>query len=180
MTSQELKKETAWPPTLNGMPQLGDDYPDTLYWQYIAASGSPDGGLDCGLHCFAVNLARLSDKAIREYRAARDELTAFLGTPRGVELLKGHTHLLRATDHLENCIDAIRRAEGFFKTAAFEDVTSAEDRKMLKDLHRGAHDIRNSIQHADERFAEGRIPEGDPLFPAMTSDCLYFAGEYTC
>ena len=173
-TFQELKKETAWPPTSNGMPQLGDDFTDTLYWQYIPASESLDGGL----RYLVANLARLSDKAIREYRAARAELTAFLRTRRGVERLKGHTHLLRATDHLENCIDAIRRAEGFFKTSAFKAVTSAADRQMLKNLHRTAHDIRNSIQHADERFAEGRIPESEPLFPTMTSDCFFFAGEY--
>ncbi len=28
------------------MPDLGDDYPDTLLWQYIAAAGSLDGDLD--------------------------------------------------------------------------------------------------------------------------------------
>jgi hypothetical protein len=49
---------------------------------------------------------------------------------------------------------------------------------MLKDLHRGLRKIRNSFQHAEGRFAEGRVAEGAPLFPAMTSDCLYFAGEY--
>ena len=173
-TFEELKRKSAWPPASNGMPDLGDDYPDTLLWQYIAASESLDGDL----HSLAVNLTRLSDKAIREYRAASDGLTKFLKTPGGVESLEGHTRLLRATDHVENCIDAIRRAEGFFNTSAFQRVTTEENREMLKELHRGVHDIRNSIQHAEERFAEGRIPEGDPLFPAMTSDCLYFTGEY--
>lgn len=156
------------------MPHVGDDYVDTLLWQYFTASESLDGDL----HSLAVNLARLSDKAIWEYRAARDDLTVFLRTRRGVERLKGHTRLLRATGHLENCIDAIRRAESFFYTSAFKSVTTAENREMLQDLHRSVRKIRNSIQHAEERFAEGRIPEGDPLFPAMTSDCLYFAGEY--
>lgn len=156
------------------MPDLGDDYPDTLLWQYFTAPESLDGDL----HSLAVNLARLSDKAIREYRAANDDLTAFLDTPHGVERLEGHTRLLEATDHLENCIDAIRRAEGFFDTSAFKAVTTAENQEMLKELHRGLRKIRNSIQHAEERFAEGRIPEGDPLLPAMTSDCLYFAEEY--
>lgn len=173
-TFEELKRESAWPPKSNGMPLLGDDYPDTLFWQYVAASGS----LDSDLHSLAVNLARLSDKAIREYRAARDELAAFLNTPCGVKCLEGHTRLLRATDRLENCIDAIRRVEGFFRTPAFEAVTTAENREMLEELHRGVRKIRNAIQHADERFAEGRIPEGEPVFPAMTSDCLYFAREY--
>ena len=157
-TFDELKRKSAWPPTSNGMPHLGDDYPDTLLWQYFIASESLDGDL----HSLAVNLARLSDKAIREYRAASDDLTAFLDTPCGVERLEGHTRLLQATDHLENCIDAIRRAEGFFDTPAFKRVTTAENWEMLKDLHRDLRKIRNSIQHAEGRFAESRIPEGDP------------------
>jgi hypothetical protein len=173
-TFEELTRESPWPPASNGMPDLGDDYPDTLLWQYIAASGS----LDSELHSLAVNLARLSDKAVREYRAASDLLTTFLETPGGVESIQGHTLLLRATDHVENCIDAIRRVEGFFKTSAFQGVTATEHREMLKELHLSVHNIRNSIQHADARFVEGRIPVGEPLFPVMTSDCLYFAGEY--
>ena len=56
------------------MPSLGDDYPGPLLWQYFTASESLDGDL----HSFAVNLARLSDKAIREYGAGRRNLTAFL------------------------------------------------------------------------------------------------------
>lgn len=173
-TFEELKRKSAWPPTSNGMPDLGKDYPDTLLWQYIAAPGSLDGDL----HSLALNLARLSDKAVREYRAASEHLTEFLGTPGGVESLQGHTSLLRGTDCAENCIDAIRRAEGFFGTSTFTGVTTAENREMLKELHRGVRKFRNSIQHAQERFAEGCIPEGDPLCPAMTSGCLYFAGEY--
>ena len=173
-TFEELQRKSEWPPTSNGIPDLGEDYPDTLFWQYIAAPESLDGDL----HSLTVNLAQLSDKAVREYRAARDSLTAFLETPGGVESVEGHTRLMRATDHVENCIDAIRRAEGFFNTSAFKHVTTDENRAMLKKLHRDIHNIRNSIQHAEERFTEGRIPEGDPLLPAMTSDCLYFAGEY--
>ena len=72
----------------------------------------------------------------------------------------------------------MRRAESFFDTPAFGNVTTADDRQMLTQLHRDVRKIRNSIQHAEERFAEGRIPEGEPLIPAMTSDCLYFAEEY--
>ena len=173
-TFEELREQSAWPPTSNGMPPLGEDFPDTLLWQYIAASGPLDGDL----HSLAVNLARLSDKAVREYRAASEHLTEFLESPGGVESLQGHTSLLRATDCVENCIDAIRRAEGFFRTSAFTGVTTAENREMLKELHRDLREIRNSIQHAEERLAEGRIPEGEPLLPAMASDCLYFAGKY--
>ena len=84
-TFEELREQSAWPPTSNGMPPLGEDFPDTLLWQYIAASGPLDGDL----HSLAVNLARLSDKAVREYRAASEHLTEFLESPGGVESLQG-------------------------------------------------------------------------------------------
>lgn len=172
----EVKQASSWPPTNNGMPALDDLYTDTLLWQYIAADGVRS--LPAGQHALVVNLARLSDKAVREYRIARDCMTSFFEIPTGVACLEGHTTLLCATDHLENCIDAIRRAEGHFDTHAFKDLTSEKDRDMLKDLHEGTRRIRNAIQHAEERLDKGRIPEDDPLFPAMTTECVYFAGEY--
>jgi hypothetical protein len=71
--------------------------------------------------------------------------------------VEGMTQLLRAADHIENCIDAVRRAEGFFDTAAFKVATTPDQRAMLKDLHTEVHDMRNAIQHADERLGSGRF-----------------------
>jgi hypothetical protein len=174
---EELKRDSAWPPTANGMPDLpADDYPDTLLWQYVQAR--EPGSLEGELHSLAVNLARLSDKAVREYRAARGCLTAYVETPARVESLEGHMLLLQATDHLENCLDAVRRAEGYLSTRAFAAVVTPTQQAMLGDLHKGVRGLRNSIQHAEERFAECRVPDGDPLFPAMTNDCVYFAGGH--
>ena len=171
---EEVTAESSWPPAANGMPPLPyEDFPDTLLAQYIGSSGSLEGDYDA----LVVNLARLADKAVSDYRAARDCLDAFLQTP-GVETPEGHTLLLRATGLLENCIETIARAETHFSSAAFKAITTAEQQQMLKDLHQGVRDIRNSVQHPDERLVEGRIPEGEPLFPAMTTDCIYFAGEY--
>jgi hypothetical protein len=156
------------------MPPLPyEDFPDTLLAQYIVASGS----LEAEYHALAVNFARLADKAVSEYRAARACFEAFFETE-GVDSIEGHTLLLRATNSMENCIDAIARAEAHFSSPAFMAITTPGQQQMLTELHQGVRDVRNSIQHADERLAEGRIPEGDPLFPAMTSGCLYFAGEY--
>ena len=49
---------------------------------------------------------------------------------------------------------------------------------MLATLHTDLRDFRDSIQHADERFGQGRVPDGDPVFPAMTNACVYFAGQF--
>lgn len=91
----------------------------------------------------------------------------------------GHTQLLRATDHLENCIDAVSRTEGFLETQAFKDATTPAQREMLLALCGGVHALRNSIQHAEARLAsEGRVREGEPLFPALMSGGVYFAGDH--
>src|SRR5258706_15975765 len=92
--------------------------------------------------------------------------------------VSGMTQLLRAADHIENCIDAVRRAEGFFATAAFEAATTPKQRAMLTDLHTEVHDMRNAIQHAEERLESGRVPPGEPVFIAVTTHGVYFAGEH--
>jgi hypothetical protein len=170
----DLTRDSAWPPTRNGMTPLPyDDFPDTLLAQYIAASGSLEGQY----HSLAVNLARLADKAASEYRAASTCLDAFLET-QGVASIEGHTLLLRATSFLENCVDTVARGEKCCSIPAFEAMTAPAYQQTLKKLHRGVRDLRDSIQHADERITKGQITVGDPLFPAMTTDALYFAGEY--
>ncbi|HEY8724643.1 MAG TPA: hypothetical protein VIL92_12400 [Gaiellaceae bacterium] len=172
---EDVVRVSSWPPTTNGMPVLSvDDYPDTLLAQYIGVSESHEGEL----HSLAVSLARLADKAVREYRAASEYLSAFVETP-GVESIEGHTFLLRAIDHVENCVDAVARAEGFLRTSTFAAMATPDQLETLKTVHEGVRAMRHSIQHADERIVKKqRVPEGEPLFPAITNDGIYFAGDH--
>ena len=174
LTLRDLEKASAWPPSKNGMPELPEDYFDILLAGYIGGTVP----LEPGLHAVAVNLARLSDKAVREYRAARSRLSEFIETPGGVTSLTGHSLLLQATDHGENCVDAIRRGEAFLYTRPFKSFLTGEQRNMLKTLHEGVRRLRDAIQHADERIFRGGVPPGDPVFAAMTSEGIYYAGEF--
>jgi hypothetical protein len=166
--------ESEWPPSSNEMPDLGDRYSDTLLLQYIATSGYES--LTPELHSFTVNIARLGDKAVREYRYASACLTAFVDAP-GVDSVAGHTFLLRATDHLENCIDAIRRAEGFLSSRGFQSVSTPDQRDVLRKLHSGVRRLRNAIQHAERDIDNGRVAEGEPVWPAATTYGVFFAGK---
>jgi hypothetical protein len=176
----------AWP-TSNEMPPLGCR-PDNLFLQYtIALAFEGSDSLSREGRWFLANVSRLADKAVREYDACRSALDAFLAgglrapsplsapDARSVESL---TQLLRAADHLENCIDATRRATRFLDTAAFRAWTTQENRTMLADLASGVQRIRNSIQHAEERLEKGRIPDGEPVFVALRSEGAYFAGDF--
>lgn len=76
-TFEDVTQEDGWPPSRNRMPDLGKRSDDLLL-RYIVApdreSVSPE------LHWLVVSLARLADKAVREYRAASERLTAFVET----------------------------------------------------------------------------------------------------
>jgi hypothetical protein len=185
---EEMLADGSWPPSSNEMPSL-DDYPAAQLLRFVAASSFEGSGwLTPAEHALSANLARLADKAVREYRAASDCLTAFVEArhswepsflaPEESMSVEGQTQLLRAADHIENCIEAVRRAEGFFDTAAFKAVTTPEQQAMLRDLHREVHDMRNAIQHAEERLEFGKVPPGEPVFIAVTTHGVYFAGEH--
>jgi hypothetical protein len=99
-----------------------------------------------------LNLVRLTDKALREYDAARAELLDYSSSI-------GSRHfspVFRAVDHLENCIGATHRAvlnaralrvAGFAKDSPMP-TAGQEDRLRL---------VRNRIEHAEERLVDGRI-----------------------
>ncbi len=53
-----------------------------------------------------MNFSRLTDKALREYDAARAELLAFVEPHGGLRA----SPYLRAIDHMENCVSATHRA----------------------------------------------------------------------
>jgi hypothetical protein len=169
------------------MPELVDCEPDLFLRFAITAL---DEGMSREQHWFTANLTRLTDKAIREYEAARNCLGSFISGRAEAEARPGWesatvpievlSQLLMAADHLENCVDALRRAESFLKTTFFVDVVRATGHdypEFLTELHDGIRNLRNAIQHADEHLAKGRVGEGSPVFISVGSDAIRFAGE---
>ncbi len=88
--------------------------------------------------------------------------------------VEGMQALLRAADHLENCIDAIRRAARFLHLKAFDELTGKLDWSAMHALLDEPKRLRDAIQHAEERLRDG---EGEPFFIAVSSDGVRFAGE---
>jgi hypothetical protein len=72
-----------------------------------ALSGLPPGLLpDRTMVGLFMNFSRLTDKALREYDAARAELLLFVFPHVGLQT----SFYLRAIDHMENCVSAMHRA----------------------------------------------------------------------
>jgi len=114
------------------------------------------------------SLVKLTDKAIREYEAARVELGAYVNSPR--------THVspyFTAADHLENTVGAAHRAllhgqelraSGFGRAAPPATVGQLDRLRLL----------RNRIEHSDQRLRSGNIKEGSAFVLSATERSLHF------
>jgi hypothetical protein len=187
MRFEELTAETDWPPSRNGMPELGD-FTDDCFQRYVfACAWEEPTWLTHEEHWLTANLARLVDKAVREYRAASACLDVFVTDrsaprpdffgPAETVSVDAQRELMRAVDHLENCIDATRRALGFVHTDAFRTSTNAQVPVLLTELNKPIRRLRDAIQHANRDLDEGKVEAGDPVFVAVTSDAAYLGGE---
>jgi hypothetical protein len=102
------------------------------------------------------NLVRLTDKAIREYEAARENLSEY-----GEFAFAGRlSPYFLALDHFENSIDAVFRAglylEMLRKHAGF-DLQPATTSQLA-----AVKKLRNAIQHTEEKLVDGEIQMGQP------------------
>jgi hypothetical protein len=143
------------------------------YWLAIGFEG--DEWLTGGQRRTLVNHARLTDKAVREYRFARECLSAFVDTeraeaapnkPPGGVSVDAISQYMRAGDHLENCVSAVKRA-GRFWYRAVEDA--GFDSKIFDELFLPLKNLREKIEHGDKDF----FAEGEPLFITVLAESVY-------
>jgi hypothetical protein len=107
-------------------------------------AGLPNSKMLIGLF---TNFVRLTDKALREYDAARAELLLYLQPSETL-----HTgYYLRAIDHLENCVDATHRA--VLNSKALRNHKIGRSGPRLTDRQETRlRDVRNAIEHSDEKL----------------------------
>jgi hypothetical protein len=158
-------------------------YPSTMTWQPTSAWKMPDlstlpdkqmlnvaldalfGGARKPRHPTSapelglwMNFVRLTDKAVREYEAARSEAGTYVNRPNNNTM----SPMFRAIDHLENCIDATHRAilnQGRLRTAGFgRGAPQATGRQATL-----IRLVRNTVEHMDERLANSKLKAGQPV-----------------
>jgi len=112
----------------------------------------------------AMNLCRLTDKALREYDASRTELTLYLepNDSPGIRI----SPYLRAIDHMENSVDATHRA--ILNIRALRErrqaggalpITSVQERDVKR--------IRDAVEHSDEKLlGRQRFKHSPPFGPS--------------
>jgi len=103
-----------------------------------------------------MNFSRLTDKALREYDAARAELLLFVSPRVGL----GTSSFLRAIDHMENCVSAIHRAVLNAQALQANKIGRTGPRLTQRQEQRLAY-LRNAIEHS-ERNCSGSGSKKSP------------------
>jgi hypothetical protein len=102
------------------------------------------------------NLVRLTDKALREYDAARFELIDYLRGRDDIPRQRGvrTSPYIRAVDHMENVISALAR--GLSSRARLQALGFGRDAPRIPAaLQQDVVRLRDMIEHADDRLTKG-------------------------
>ena len=180
MKLEDLIREGRFPPERHEMPELDSDCVDNLFLRYwVALQFEGDEWLTGHQKWTLSNHARLTDKAIREYNAARECLATFVEadreeaaphrTPDGVSV-EAIQRYMRACDHLENCVSTVKRAGRFWYHAV---DAAGFDSQIFDTLFMPNKDLRERIEHADRDI----VAEGEPLFLTALPESVYLSGE---
>lgn len=110
---------------------------------------------------------RLVDKAVYEYQKARDTLVAGVDDwNHPVEDMVKRGKLFKLTDHTENCINAVRRLLQLLdriKSDSGAPIIDRMQRKSIETYSRSVKDVRDTIEHMDERIHKDQLGEDKPI-----------------
>jgi hypothetical protein len=111
-----------------------------------------------GLVGLFTNFVRLTDKALREYDAARTELFSYLRP--SAELRTAH--YVRALDHIENCVSATHRA--VLNSNALRKNKVGRSRPRLTDRQETRlREVRHAIEQSDEKLLGKQYRDSPPF-----------------
>lgn len=115
-------------------------------------SGQP-AGIPGGWSLVALftNFVRLTDKALREYDAARAEVMLYLEPFDGMRT----SPYIRAVDHMENCVGATHRAVLNAMALRAQGIGKKAP-ELTPRQHERLRSVRHAIEHSDERILGSR------------------------
>ena len=159
-----------WPPKTCEMPELPKDYGETIILFLNSVIFVNCGRSDYAAASYSKIFIRLCDLAIQEYNLARESLISHVSSPNMVM-----SHLFVATGHLEQCINAMRRALRFarhqngLKLPRTEVISSRVENRIIN--------LRGAIEHTDERIRDKVIQEGEFFMLAVKSNAIELDGK---
>lgn len=154
------------------MPDLsGLDYP--LLGRLIIQLLFGERGLSPKTSLYRRNFIRLVDKALREYHEAREAILAQIAErnrpPEEMSRDGRSIYILAFTDHIETCINAVRRLYKLLRRIKEEKQSPGlpkELRRQVETREGTIAKIRGAIEHIDERILKGEAGVGKPIMAA--------------
>jgi len=127
-------------------------------------------GLSRKISLYRKNFIRLVDKALLEYHEAREAILAQIAEMnRSSEEMSrgdGRIYFLAFTNHIETCINAVRRLYRLLERIKSEKQLPElpkELRRQVETVEGTIGKIRNAIEHMDEQILKDEIAVGNPI-----------------
>lgn len=133
------------------------------------------GAEDQPTQTLITSFIRLVDKTVLEYTLVGDRLSEYDASPRNTI-----SPLIRATGHMENCLNALIRAVRFAERIRRGKTGPAVDRVVtprLKNAYNELVGIRNSVEHMEEMLIHGELEEGAAVAIVLEDDQIELAGH---
>lgn len=137
--------------------------------------GEPGLSQKAGL--YRRNFIRLVDKALREYKEAREAIVADVAeanrSAKAKQKRGREIHIIAFTDHIETCINAVSRlfkALERIRSEKQSPVFPRELRKLVETKGESVAKVRNAIEHMDEQIQKDEIDPGKPVMCTVSSD----------
>jgi len=175
MIPTELKMED-----LSGLEKLQP----TMILNLSFAQGDKDISRRTALHRRVY--IRLVDKAVDEYLGARKLIVAQIaeGQRSTEEMTRNgrYIYMLKFVDHMENCVSTVRRILRFLDILKGNQdglAFSRNVRKHIESLTTPIVDVRNTLEHMDERIQKDDIQENEPVMLKVTDsqDGIMIGGQ---
>ncbi len=130
------------------------------------------GPRDYRAYGLVANFIRLTDLALNEYELARHAVHEFASR------IEGIPHPAIATNHFEACIVAVKRAVGLLEAMKSSPHSPTSLKSLLprhisvlsSGVQTAVTDMRDAIQHLDDKLRSGEISHGEPVMLAFEED----------
>ena len=159
------------------MDDLSDIEPLLIGWLLIRLIVQGDQGFSRKGEIYRKIFVRLIDKAIYEYQQAREAILAQVEDKerpaKDMQKIGRISYILLFTNHLENCINAIRRLFHLIdriKNEKDDPNISRILRKQIESLGSSIVTIRDSIEHIDEIIMRDELGNDQPILIAVTDN----------
>jgi hypothetical protein len=158
------------------MPDLSD-LDSSLIGRLIVQLLVGERGLSRKAGLYRRNFVRLLDKALREYRDAREAiLTDMAEANRSAEEMKEQgrsIHFIAFTDHIETCINAVSRLFKLLERIKSEKESPTfprELRRLVETHSDSVKTVRDTVEHIDERIQKDEVAQGKPIMLTVSEN----------